>query len=162
MITAALTGDADVAQKLDGFAARLQTELRSGLGQMAERLRQDIVASKLSGQMLQSRSGRLQRSVAVMAVAGEGDALSVSVTVAAPYAALHEYGFRGSETIRGHVRRITQAFGRPITAKAIDVRSYSRAVVYPERSFLRSALNELEASGALRAEVQAAIGRANA
>jgi phage gpG-like protein len=162
MISAAITGDADVAQYLDGFAARLQTELRGGLAQLAERLRQDIVASKLSGQVLQSRSGRLARSIAVSAVAGEGDALSVSVSADAPYAALHEYGFQGSETIRAHVRRITQAFGRPIAAKAIDVRPYSRAVAYPERSFLRSALAELEASGALRAEMQAAIGRASA
>jgi phage gpG-like protein len=153
MISAAIVGDADVAQHLDGFAARLQAELRGGLGQLAERLRQDIVASKLSGQVLQARSGRLQRSIAVSAVAGEGDVLSVSVRADAPYAALHEYGFRGGETIRAHVRRITQA---------IDVRSYGGAVTYPERSFLRSALRELEASGTLRTEVQAAIGRASA
>jgi phage gpG-like protein len=119
MITVALTGDADVAQNLDGYAARLQTELRGALGQMAERLRQDIVASKLSGQKLQSRSGRLQRSIAVTAGTDAGDVLSVSVTANAPYAALHEYGFRGSETIRAHVRRIIEAFGRPIAAKAI-------------------------------------------
>jgi hypothetical protein len=41
------------------------------------------------------------------------------------------------------LRQIKEAYGRPIAAKAVSVRGYSRRVDLPERSFLRSALDDM-------------------
>jgi hypothetical protein len=50
---------------------------------------------------------------------------------------------------------MTEAFGRPISEKTINVRAYRRRMDLPERSFLRSALEDMDP--AIREEVGAAL-----
>ena len=59
------------------------------------------------------------------------------------YAGYHEYGFTGVEQVRDHYRTITQAFGRPISAREVFVRAHQRNVNYPGRPFMRPALAEM-------------------
>ena len=78
-----------------------------------------IQDEKLSGQVLNSISGRLRAGVRY----AMPDPLSVVIGVdpgEVPYAAFHEYGFIGTETVRGHVRHVN----------------------YPGRSYLRSTIEE--------------------
>ncbi len=160
MISASIIGADEVAHRLDDTARQMRDELRGGLERIAAMLQRDIVETRLAGQVLGSRSGRLGRSIVVSAVAGDGDSLSIGISSDAPYAAFHEYGFHGVETVRAHIRRIRQAFGRPIAQKMVDVSAHGRKVDAPERSFMRAALRDLEASGVIGAELDAAIGRA--
>jgi phage gpG-like protein len=155
MIELSLTGADALTDRLDAIAGRLQAEVQAGLAEAAERLRREIVDNRLSGQVLKARSGRLRGSITVVAANQ-----SVSVTSDLPYAAAQEYGFDGVETVRAHVRRIREAFGRPIAEKAVTVRSFARTMQLPARSFMRSALADLEAGGAIRGAIEEAVERA--
>jgi len=159
MIEAYLVGDAEVTAKLDGMGAKLRDEMKAGIGRATLKLQRMVVQSKLSGQVLKVRTGTLRRSID-QAVMDEGANVVGIVSTNVKYARVHEYGFKGTVTVRESLRTIKQAFGRPIDAKQITVKSHSRKMDLPARSFLRSALADLEASGAIRAEMEAAVTRA--
>jgi phage gpG-like protein len=108
-----------------------------GIG-LQSRIRQD----KLSGQVLRSRSGALKASIAV-ATDRSDTAVTAMVSTGLDYAAAQEYGFSGTVSVRSSLRRIKAAFGRPITAKTVNVGAFSRRMDLPERSFLRSALDDM-------------------
>lgn len=159
MIDAYLVGDAEIARKFDLMPNRLREELKVGIGRAIKKLAYTVRKDKLNGQVLNVRSGRLGRSIASHL---EDTSTLISGIVSTPvaYAPAHEYGFKGSVTVREHMRQIKQAFGRPIEPKSVTVRAHSMQMNLPERSFLRSALREMEASGGIRMEIDGAIQRA--
>jgi phage gpG-like protein len=159
MIDAYLVGDAEVVARLDGMPAKLRDEMKVGIGRATLKLQRMVVQDKLSGQVLKVRTGTLRRSID-QAVTDEGANVVGTVSTNVKYARVHEYGFKGVVTVRESLRTIRQAFGRPIDAKQITVRAHSRKMDLPERSFLRSALADLETSGAIRVEMEAAVKRA--
>lgn len=59
-----------------------------------------------------------------------------------PYAAVHEFGFAGSVSVRPHTRVITQAFGKPIPPKSVQYRGYSRQMNVKARPYLRPAIKK--------------------
>jgi len=61
-------------------------------------------------------------------------------------------------SVTASLRRIREAFGRPIAEKTVNVRGYQRRMDLPERSFLRSALDDMGPT--IRDEVQAALTEA--
>ena len=155
MIAARLLGDRDLAARL----AALPDSAAAGLGRALLRLAQqlqDRARDKASGEVLQPRTGALRSSIAA-AVTG----LSVTVGSDLPYAAAQEYGFSGMVAVRPQLRRIRQAFGRPIAEKTIAVAGYSRRMDLPARSFLGSALAELgpDIAAAVRAALAEAVAR---
>jgi phage gpG-like protein len=148
MISASISG-------LDTLTARLEAlpqTLAERLAQEVERLGgvlRDRVERNLSGAVLQQRSGRLAGSIAVN-VERVGLGVSASVTSDAPYAAIREYG----GTIPAHtiLPQSARALAFPWRGQQ---RFFKRvqlpAVTMPERSFMRSALDETAP------EIQAAI-----
>ena len=58
-----------------------------------------------------------------------------------PYAAIHEFGYRGLQTVPGHVRTITQAFGRPIDPRKVSIAAFTRTVNVTARPYLIPAVN---------------------
>lgn len=138
MITAELIGKEEVLARMrarrDNIKARL---LATMLGQMA-RLAEYVRANKLSGQVLRNRTGTLRRSIHPGAeLQNEGDIVGLIGTNIS-YARLHEFG--GTFQVPGHWRTITQAFGRPIAPRSVNVAAH--AITFPERAFLRPAINE--------------------
>lgn len=102
-----------------------------------------VKEEKLSGQVLNVRTGTLRRKINYR-MRETPNSITGVVGVKLAYAAIHEYGFDGDESVRAHLRRITQAFGRPLASPVTaEVRAYTRHVHMPERSFLRSSLREL-------------------
>jgi len=171
MISGYVVGDAEVVQKLDSIDARLKRELRSGIGRATLQLQRQVKQDKLSGQVLKVRTGTLRHSI-TQAVKASGETVSGIVSTAVKYAPFHEYGLSKTVTVREHVRDVVQSF-REVTRKGVTsrkaellhmnkgtVRAHTRNVDYPAHSFLRSALRELEASGMIREEIDAAISRA--
>jgi len=61
-----------------------------------------------------------------------------------PYAGMHEFGFSGSVTIPAHTRTITQAFGRAIEPRQVQVNSFVRGLSVPARPYLRPAIDQEE------------------
>jgi len=89
---------------------------------------------KESGQTLVD-TARLMNSII-----GVGDKDSVRVGTNVAYAAAHNFGVDKEITqqVRDHVRRITQAFGKPIEPVAVQVKSHSRKrrLTLPQREFM--------------------------
>lgn len=96
-----------------------------------------IKREKLSGDPLNVRTGRLRRSInAKFSNGGKTGHAGTNVS----YGAVHELGLQVQ--IAEHKRIMTQVFGKPVDPFEVSVSGHTR--VYPERSFLRSALKELE------------------
>lgn len=161
MISGSVTGDAEVVTYLDRVASRLGPETRIGITRLTLHLQRKVKRDKLSGQVLNVRTGRLRRSVG-QDVHDEGDKIVGTVSTPVEYAPPNEYGFTGTQSVRTHLRTITQAFGRPIPATEVEVSAHSRAVNLPERSFLRSSLREMAAAGEITDEMEAVVKRARA
>lgn len=148
MIDGFVTGDSEVIANLNGFSTSVGANLKSAITRLTIQLQNKAKNEKLSGQVLNVRTGRLKRSIQqTVMVSGSSVVGVVSTNVA--YAPPHEYGFSGTVSVKQSLRTVKQAFGRPIAARQVSVRSHQRKVNLPERSFLRSALREMNESGVI-------------
>lgn len=159
MIRTEVLGASEAIASIDSVPDRVRKGLFRGISRLTIKLQRMVMRDKLSGQVLKVRTGRLRRSIGQV-VETNGDKIAGIVSTPVVYAPPHEYGFKGTVDVRSHVRQIKQAFGKPISAKSITVQSYSRKMNLPERSFLRSAFKDLQASGAIDMEINAAISEA--
>lgn len=98
---------------------------------------------KLTGQVLNVQTGRLRNSIQSR-FKEKATEWTSTVSTNVKYAGAHEYGFKGAVTVRSHKRRIKSAFGKPIPTKEIMIGSFTRQMNLPERSYMRSSLNENE------------------
>ena len=94
----------------------------------SKRADRDAGYGEKSGQTLVD-TARLMNSIT-----SEGDKTSVRVGTNVEYAAAQQI----SQQVREHVRRITQAFGKPIDMTAVQVKAHSRKVhmELPQREFM--------------------------
>lgn len=154
MITAYLVGDEQLLERLRALPDAINSGLLRGMTQLGIELQRHVQEDKLSGQVLRSRTGSLKSSIDLRVDQSSG-AITASVFSDSRYAGVQEYGFAGTVSVRASLRRIREAFGRPITEKTISVRAYDRRMDLPERSFLRSALEDM--APAIRDEVEAVL-----
>lgn len=102
---------------------------------------QVLVKQKLSGPVLKNKTGRLRRSINYRVTSSE-TAIAGTVGTNVTYARAHELGFDGQVHVREHLRHITQAFGRSIPPRDVTVHAHAMHMHIPEKSFLRSSLQE--------------------
>ncbi len=157
MITAYLVGDEQLLERLRALPDAINLGLLRGITRLGIELQSDVQQDKLSGQVLRSRTGLLRSSIDLR-VDQSGGAITASVFSDSRYAGVQEYGFAGTVSVRASLRRIREAFGRPIAEKTISVRAHDRRMDLPERSFLRSALEDM--TPAIRDGVEAALAEA--
>lgn len=158
MIAVTLSGDRAVALELRGMTLRVHDALRRAITRESLLLLAAVKEEKLSGQVLKTRTGTLRRSINRRQTE-TATGIRATVGTNLSYAAIHEYGFDGTQTVRAHMRHITQAFGRPLaTSVMVSVGGFERHVHMPERSFLRSALAERRP--AILAALEAAVAKA--
>lgn len=157
MITAYLLGDEQLLERLRALPDAINLGLLRGITRLGIGLQSDVQQDKLSGQVLRSRTGLLRSSIDLRVDQG-GGAITASVFSDSRYAGVQEYGFAGTVSVRASLRRIREAFGRPIAEKTISVRAHDRRMDLPERSFLRSALEDM--TPAIRDGVEAALAEA--
>ena len=150
------------AETTDGAADRLRgfpDRLHARLERQAQRPHHAVEARarhRMAGDVLHRRSGRLDAGIDLR-VASDGGRITATLGIAGvPYAAYQEYGFHGTETVRAHLRTITEAFGRTIAPRPVAVRSFARRVDYPAHSFLRAALADIAPD--VLAQIGAAAG----
>lgn len=142
MIDFTITGDEAVIGRLRAMPPRIQAAITATMQREMIGLSGYIKAEKLSGQVLKTRTGTLRRKVNARVTASE-TAVTGQVGVQLAYAAIHEYGFDGTEQVRAHTRTIHQAFGHALASPVVvQVQSFSRHMKMPERSFLRAGLRE--------------------
>lgn len=163
MIKGWILGGEDLVKRLTAAPENIQNALQTSVSRMALRLLARVKGDKLSGQVLKVKTGRLRRSIN-QRVEREGSGVYGYVGTNVDYGRVHEYGFKGGVvSVRAHLRKVTQAFGKTLpTTKQSQVGAHTRNVKLPEKSFLRSALRELqpEIERSMRNAVQAAAKRA--
>lgn len=142
-ITTQVTGEEKLREFFTKAPAKLRQELMREIDRMAIVL-QARMKMKVSGDVLNVRTGRLRRSISVTKGQANQDGYSVTVGTNVKYAAAHEYGFNGTVTVPAHMRMVRTAWGRPVRAPTQHmVRQHSRRLNLPERSFARSSYEEL-------------------
>lgn len=57
-------------------------------------------------------------------------------TESARHGYVHQFGFRGVQSVGPHRRTINQAFGVPLPPRVVNVRGFSRNMSIPKRSFI--------------------------
>ncbi|WP_335995828.1 HK97 gp10 family phage protein [Acinetobacter pittii] len=138
MINYHVDGDAKLSATVD----RIDAEVRQSIARSTLKLLIKVKREKLNGQVLNKRTGRLGRSITQKLIElSNGVAGIVGTNV--EYAPPHEYGFKGDVTVKAHLRMIKMAFGKSISPKQVSIKTHTRKVDLPEKSFLRSALEEM-------------------
>lgn len=154
MITARVVGDERALARLRDLSVAINSALVRAITKLGIDLQRNVQQDELSGQMLAERSGSLKSSIDLR-VDQNAAVVTATVFTDSAYAGAHEYGFAGTVNVRASLRRVTEAFGRPISGKIINVRAHSRRMDLPERSFLRSALEDM--APAIRDEVETSL-----
>jgi len=145
MIVLNLIGDNAWVTRLLQIPLSSEKALRDSLFRLVLRLQRTIQSDKLSGQVLRVKTGTLRRSITHQLMVEPGLAITGVVSTNVTYGKVHEYGFSGTLSVKAHCRQIKWAWGKPLKheVKAM-IKSHTRAVNYPARSFLRSALYEMK------------------
>lgn len=143
MIKAWLVGGEEVVAKFNAMSPAIANSLQKTVGRLTLELLREVKGNKLSGQALNVKTGRLRRSIN-QRVEANGSKVAGYVGTNVQYAAYQEYGFKGSQNVRAHLRMMTQAFGKTIkNPHKVMVSAHSRQVNHLDHSFLRSALNDM-------------------
>jgi len=151
MITGYIFGDKETIARLQAMPGKARVAIKATVQRLTLRLLTKVKMEKLTGQVLNVRTGRLRNSINQRVTETQSGVFG-SVGTNVEYARVHEMG--GTVTVKAHTRLIKQAFGKPLrypvwqTVKAHTVK-------YPERSFLRSALKEMEPE--IREQLQQAL-----
>jgi phage gpG-like protein len=138
MFNVTLHGEAEAIAALEAMPGSVRHFLEVEVTSLAIMLREHIVRDKLAGQVLNRVSGDLSRSIQEEAPIIEGESVLGKVYSAGDvkYAAVHEYGFHGTVTVKEHLRHMV--FGHEV--EPFMVGPYAMKVNLPERSFMRSSL----------------------
>lgn len=157
MISGKIIGDSEVVRHLKSIPANVRSEVRDTIGRIVLRLQRKTKQEKLTGQVLKVRTGTLRRSIDQVVVA-DGQAIVGIVSTNVKYGRVHEYGFKGQVSVKQHLREIKQVFGKTLKSpRQVSVSPHTRHVYIPERSFLRSALREMQPQ--ILAEIDAAVAK---
>jgi len=136
--------------RLLGMPDTMRKSLLIAMQRLAIEVQRSVKQDKLSGQVLNVRTGTLRRSIN-QEVTDHAKGIFAIVGTNVKYAAIHEYGFSGAVEVRGHMRRIrARSRVSPNTGKIVKgklsgeafVSPHQRVVVMPQRSFLRSTLRD--------------------
>ncbi|WP_213308184.1 HK97 gp10 family phage protein [Paraburkholderia sacchari] len=90
-IDAKIAGSSQVVARIQRIPLNLRTALQSRVARLTVALQAHVVEDKLQGQVLNVRTGRLQRSIN-QAVVTDGSTITGVVSTPVEYAAIHEYG----------------------------------------------------------------------
>ncbi len=155
MIKGEILGHKEVARYLSDSSGKLTSNVSKSISRLVLLLQRRVKMDKLSGQALKVRSGRLRRSINTRLEGVNTQMVTGYVGTNVSYARAHEYGFTGQVNVKQSLRMQTMAWGKAIEPQQVTVRAHSRNVVLPERSFLRSALSELD--GEIQRELKGAV-----
>ena len=159
MIKGEIIGGESLVARLDAVGPKIQTKIETTIQRLVLTLMANVQRDKLSGQVLNVRTGRLRRSITQRMQGLGTTSVSGIVGTNVEYARAHEMGFQGTVTVKAHLRMMTKAFGKPVKdPHQIQVNSHSRNMNIPEKSFLRSALNDMRPE--IKEKLKAAIGEA--
>jgi phage gpG-like protein len=139
MITMQIIGARELVARLDAMPGRVKDGLARAVARLGLELQRKVQAEKLTGQVLKVRTGSLRSSINTeISEAAEEVAASVGTNIR--YARIHEYGVDHPWLIEAKAAKALrfEIGGRTVFARSV------RHPPLPERSFLRSALREMQ------------------
>jgi phage gpG-like protein len=143
MATLEIRGLDETSARFDAYPAALQAALGAKATELASALADLVKNDKLSGAVLNARSGALRDSIASsVTVDGDGFHASIGSEGDVRYAAIQEYGGKTS------AHEILPAKGDVLAFITGDGQHFARRIEHPgslipERSYLRSALADM-------------------
>lgn len=140
MISARVDATSAIA-RLDAMKQRLRAGVRAAVADGAARLTA-MVQAKLSGEVLNVRSGTLRGSIGVETVE-DGQGITARLFSDTAYARIQEYGGRivVPALVPVNAKALAFAYGGRMVFAA---RTAAHAVDIPERSYMRASLAEFE------------------
>lgn len=120
--------------RLAGAERSMTDSLKAAVDRLTIEVQSHVKDRKLSGQALHVQTGTLRRSINRETIV-TGSTVTGQVGTNVRYAAVHEYGFRGSVNVRSYTRSTANG-------GATTVRAHTRQMDLPARSFLRTTLAE--------------------
>jgi hypothetical protein len=154
MITAHLVGDEKVLARVRAIPSAVSTGLVRTITKLGLDLQGRVQQDLASGQRLASRGG-LSRFTVDLNLERSSDRIAATIFSGGEYAQPREYGLTSTIGVRASLWREKRSFRRTISEKVIILRAYNRKAALPERSFLRSALEEM--GPAISGEVETAV-----
>jgi phage gpG-like protein len=152
VITIEIVGDREFAARLDAMPGRMREGLVRAVTRLGLELQRKVQAEKLTGQVLKVRTGSLRSSINTE-ISQSADQVAASVGTNIRYARVHEYGVDHPWVIAAKDRALRfELGGRVIFRRSV------RHPPLPERSFLRSALREMQP--AIEAGLKNAVAQA--
>jgi phage gpG-like protein len=159
-VIGSVTGVAATQAAIGKRSEDMMAAIRATITSLSLKLLTRVKEQKLTGQVLNVRTGRLRRSI-TSEVETQGGQIVGMVGTNVEYAAAHEMGGAVDQRVRAHMRTAKQARGKAIkNPHAAMVRAHTRHIVYPKRSFLRSALDEMQTQ--IQSELARAVESAHA
>jgi len=158
MLNIQVTVSEKIAEKFDAMPDLMRKALVRKVYELTLRLESHVKNDKLSGQVLNTKSGRLKRSIQHSVFDG-GDKIigQVFSTNDVPYNAIHEYGGRTPPHDIFPVKAQALAFmynGKMTFAKVV----HHPGSLMPERSYLRSSLQDMK--GTIEREITEEVKKA--
>lgn len=152
MISAYVDGVGEVAAKLDRLNSRMTIELRVAIARLTIKAQRKVQQEKLSGQVLGVRTGRGKRSIQQDVSVSDTRVTGV-VSTNVGYMIGWETGWTGGGGDQGLAAAKGKFAG---SGSATNFKNGTEK----KRAFLIPTLRELEDSGAIKAETDAAVARA--
>lgn len=144
MISGTVVGDKEIAKRFRALPDGVRSKVIDKVQALVIRLQRMVRQEKLSGQVLNVRSGTLRRSIDQRMIT-DNTAVSGVVSTNVKYGRPHEYGSNETVTVKEHVRLVKQAFGRALKSPVwATVKTHTAKQNIPEKSFLRSALADMK------------------
>lgn len=155
MITATIVGAERVERRFTLAGDIVRERLRKEMNFLGEKLLRGVKQTRLTGQSLNVRTGRLRRSINFK-FSETYDSMNGSVGTNVVYGRFWEIGFKGVQNIRAHIRRMerrstykikTTKSGKHAQASQgiAFVRGHTRNVDQKARPFLVPELEEMRA-----------------
>ena len=142
MFSTSISGDRDAIVSLSAIPASVRQALLRRATALAEQLRNHVVAQKLSGQVLNVRSGALRASIRSEVTQTDSGIAARVYSSGVPYAAIQEFGGQTPAHVIEAKKAMVLAFevgGNAVFARRVN----HPGSKIPERSFLRASLSEM-------------------
>jgi len=143
MLNIQLVGDRELIQRFAAMPQRIQQALLKKVTTLALKLENKVKGDKLSGQVLNVRSGNLRRSIQNLVTQTNSSTIGqVYSSGDVKYAAIHEFGGTiqiPEITARGRALASTMA-GKQVFFKKVA----AHTITMPQRSFMRSSLSDMK------------------
>ena len=150
---------AELSQSIAAYTAAVEAALAVKAADLAEHLRAHVVQDKLSGQLLQVRTGALRDSIQAEVILGSDQVLArVFSSGDVKYAAIQEYGGRtpAHDIVPDKAKALAFLMGgETVFARIV----HHPGSTIPEHAYLRSSLADMagEIVGELKAAAIAAL-----